>query len=129
MKKWSILYVLCLVCITTGEAFENNSITPVPGNETADDAIWIHSISVIIAVSVIPIAVCIYFSRIIFHATIIHFPSRNANEIENAVVIAVETVPDTEPSLPGLQADYLGEGYQTPRVVRSTAVEPTFQMS
>jgi hypothetical protein len=123
MKKWSILYVLCLVCITTGEAFESNSNTPVPGNETADDAIWIHSISVIIAVSVIPIAVCIYFSRTI--ATIIHFPSRNANEIENAVVIAVETVPDTEPSLPGLQVDYLDESYSTPRV----GVEPTFQRS
>jgi hypothetical protein len=125
MNKWGILYVLCFVC-TTGEAFESNSTDDVV-QQTADDAIWIHSISIIVAVSVIPIAVCIYFSRTIYDSTIMHFPVGNANEIENAVVIAVEIVPDTEPSLPGLQADYLDEGYETPRF---HAVEPdTFQRS
>jgi hypothetical protein len=154
MNTWRILYVICFVCIhtTTPEITTStqnmtvtddyNSTTPSPSGmiatspnmsiddvvqQTADDVIWIHSIWIALAVSVIPVALCIYFSRTIYF---MHFPVGNANEIEHAVVIPVETVPDTEPSLPGLQADYLDEGYSTPRVIRFPAVEPdTFQTS
>jgi hypothetical protein len=122
-----------------------NSTTPVPSGmirspnvsidddlqQTADDAIWTHSIAIVLAVSVIPVALCIYLAKTVCYSTVYNFPLDNANEIEHAVVIPVETVPGTEPSVPGLQADYLDEsGYETPRV-RFSPVEPPdiFQMS
>jgi hypothetical protein len=123
----------------TTTADDYNSTTPLPSgvittppevsiDEVTEDmgygGIGIKSIAIALAVSMIPLTACIYVAQNIYHSTVyMRFQLNDVNDIEHGAVIPVETAPDAEPSLPGLQADFLDEGYETPRVLRFVAVE------